>query len=75
MVEVRTYKKQELADMEWKSRDTIWVQTDKYIPIHIYNNRGNVNKSWFQLRYIKKEDLDNYIKEQEKIEHKWAKKN
>lgn len=73
-MEVRTYKKQELADMEKKSRDSIWVQTDKYIPIHIYNNRGNVSKRGYQLRYIKREDLENYIKEQDKIEHKWSKK-
>lgn len=73
-VEIRTYKKADLSRIENKNPITIWKQTDKYIPVKVYNSTGNISQKGYQLRYIKREEVEKYIKEQDSIEHKWSQK-
>ena len=71
-MDIVAYKKTELAKLEGKNYITIGKQTNNYIPIKIYWRNGNLSKRWYQLRYIKREDIDIYNKEQAKIKHKWS---
>ena len=71
-MDVIAYKKTELAKLEGKNYVTIWKQTDNYIPIKIYWRNGNLSKKWYQLRYLRVEDIEKFNKEQAKIKHKWS---
>jgi hypothetical protein len=57
---IKTYKAIELAELEKKTKPTIYNNGRKYIPIQIPSKRS---KKGYSIRYIKKSDLDIYFKE------------
>ena len=64
---IKTYKAVELAILEKKTKPTIYNNGRKYIPIQIPSKRS---KKGYSIRYIKKSDLDHYLKENAK-ENYW----
>ena len=53
-----TYKAIELAELENKTRQTIYNNGRFYIPISIPSKRS---KKGYSIRYIKKSDLESYL--------------
>ena len=64
---IKTYKAVELAELEKKTKPTIYNNGRKYIPIQLPSKRS---KKGYSIRYIKKSDLDYYLKENVK-ENYW----
>ena len=55
---IKSYKAVELAEMESKTKPTIYNNGKQYIPISIPSKRS---QKWYSIRYIKKTDLDEYF--------------
>lgn len=58
---IHAYKAVELAELENKTKPTIYNNWKKYIPIKITSRRS---KKGYSIRYIKKSDLDEYFSRQ-----------
>ena len=56
---IQSYKAVELAALENKTKPTIYNNGRLYIPIMIPSKRA---QKWYSIRYIRREDLDFYLK-------------
>ena len=63
---IQAYKAVELAELENKTKPTIYNNWKKYIPIKIASRRA---KKGYSIRYIKKSDLDNYFNQKNKSDY------
>lgn len=63
---ITAYKAVELAELEKKTKPTIYNNWRKYIPIKIASRRA---KKWYSIRYIKKADLDEYFNQKSKSDY------
>ena len=55
---IQAYKAVELAEMENKTKPTIYNNGRLYIPVKITSRRS---QKGYSIRYIKKSDLDSYF--------------
>jgi hypothetical protein len=60
---ITAYKAVELAELEKKTKPTIYNNWKKYIPIKIASRRS---QKGYSIRYIKKSDLDEYFNQNNK---------
>ena len=60
---ITAYKAVELAELEKKTKPTIYNNWRKYIPIKIASRRS---QKGYSIRYIKKSDLDEYFNQNNK---------
>lgn len=60
---ITAYKAVELAELEKKTKPTIYNNWRKYIPIKIASRRS---QKGYSIRYIKKTDLDEYLEGNDK---------
>jgi len=63
---IQAYKAVELAELEQKTKPTIYNNGKKYIPIKISSRRS---AKGYSIRYIKKSDLDNYFNQMNKSDY------
>ena len=61
---IQAYKAVELAELENKTKPTIYNNGDKYIPIKISSRRS---AKGYSIRYIKGSDLDKYFSSVQKL--------
>lgn len=63
---ITAYKAVELAELEKKTKPTIYNNWRKYIPIKIASRRS---QKGYSIRYIKKSDLDEYYNQKIKKDY------
>ena len=63
---ITAYKAVELAELEKKTKPTIYNNWKKYIPIKIASRRS---QKGYSIRYIKKSDLDEYFNQKIKKDY------
>ena len=63
---ITAYKAVELAELEKKTKPTIYNNWKKYIPIKIASRRS---QKGYSIRYIKKTDLDEYYNQKIKKDY------
>lgn len=59
---VESYNQTELSKMDNKDRRRIKAEKSEYMPIKIVTAQSRATKKWYTVRYVKIEDVKNYIK-------------
>ena len=66
---IKTYNLTELEKLEWITMETMKKRKTEYIPIFFknwqsaWNFRRGKTKNPYSVKYIRRKDLDNYLKE------------
>lgn len=64
---VESYNITELSQMENTPYSRIHKDKDYYIPVKIITAQSRATKRWYTIRYIRAEDVKQYLKVNDKI--------
>jgi len=64
---VESYNITELSEMENTPYSRIHKDKDYYIPIKIITAQSRATKRWYTVRYVKAEDIKQYMKDNKNI--------
>lgn len=59
---IESYNKTELSEMERTPYSRIDKDKDMYIPVKIITAQSRATKKWYTVRYLKTEDVKEYLK-------------
>lgn len=70
---IESYNKTDLSEIERTPYSRIDKDKDLYIPIKIITAQSRATERWYTIRYVKAEDIKEYLKENKKSK-KYCKK-
>ena len=59
---VESYNQTELSKMDNKDRRRIKIEKYEYMPVKIVTAQSRATERWYTVRYVKIEDVKNWIK-------------
>lgn len=59
---VESYNQTELSKMDNKDRRRIKIEKSEYMPVKIVTAQSRATERWYTVRYVKIEDVKNWIK-------------
>lgn len=70
---IESYNKTELSDMENTPYSRVDKDKNKFIPIKITTAQSRATKRWYTIRYVKTDDIKEFINKNKHIKRYWRK--